>query len=659
MLRKIVPTLFLCFLVFFLMGQQKKTSVRKKVVPKPVTSIKVGNLSASRLARLEQRKMASQSLVVLRNEHQLLPLARLDTLRILLVALGNLDGSTLSKLAERYAVVDLLSIRRGEKPIDMQQGLSKSPFFNLVIFAIGPDIQMGKPQSGTNNLVDELSSDLSVPTIQQQVDAIIGKMPSRIGALFLFFGGKNSESQWIRDESCDALVVTDSADRDRMDLAMQVIFGAISSKGKLSFAFSNYPKGAGVEVASIDRLSYILPEEIGIDSLRLAQKMDSLVRIGLNAKAFPGCQLLLAKNGKVFFQKSYGYHTYQSDLPVLDDDQYDLASVTKVLAPVPALMMLSDQNKFLVTKRMSDYWPNWKGSNKESILVADLLSHQARLRSGVVLWPSTLDGLGHYKPGYYSSQPLPGFKLRVADGLYVVDSYPDTVYKAIRESPLLKVKKYAYSDLGFVILPKVIEQLSGEKYEDFLRNRLYGKLGAASLKFHPATTEPKTRIIPTEFDQDFRHELLQGFVHDETAALLGGVSGNAGLFGCMGDVAKVMQLYLQNGKYGNERYISEETLKTWTSSHTQKSNNRRGYGFDKPGLQARKGSSRERYPSASPSEKSYGHSGFTGTFVWADPVDQLLFVFLSNRVYPDRDNHKINKLRIRPLLLEAFFKLAK
>jgi CubicO group peptidase (beta-lactamase class C family) len=174
----------------------------------------------------------------------------------------------------------------------------------------------------------------------------------------------------------------------------------------------------------------------------------------------------------------------------------------------------------------------------------------------------------------------------------------------------------------------------------------------------PLLKEPKSKIVPTEDDKTFRHELLQGFVHDETAALMGGISGNAGLFGSVGDVAKVMQLFLQNGAYGNERYISEETLKNWTSSHFKKTNNRRGFGFDKPGNQVNRHTGSERYPSKLVSEQSYGHSGFTGTFVWADPASQLLFVFLSNRVYPDRDNHKINKLGLRPQILESFFKLA-
>jgi beta-N-acetylhexosaminidase len=208
-----------------------------------------------------------------------------------------------------------------------------------------------------------------------------------------------------------------------------------------------------------------------------------------------------------------------------------------------------------------------------------------------------------------------------------------------------------------VILPGVIEKLTGEKYEKYLRERLYSRLGTTTLMYNPWGRVEKDNIAPTENDKTFRHEQLQGFVHDETAAMMGGISGNAGLFGSAGDVAKVMQLYLQDGKYGDEQFISPGTLQNWTSSHRGKTINRRGYGFDKPGIQNSRYKGKSRYPSTVVSEESYGHSGYTGTFTWADPVNDMLFVFLSNRVYPDRNNHKINKLNLRQQILDNAFKL--
>jgi CubicO group peptidase (beta-lactamase class C family) len=654
-MTKNILLLFCSFFLVFTLQAQKKGNPKKVVnVSHTVRKVPPVKFPKERTDRLAQREGAMQSLVVLKNKGHILPLGRIDTLKILLVSVGLSDANGMAKMISRYVKTERLTIDPKGNPESIKRALSKIVNYNLVILAM-EEPTAGKQlipatENGLNGIEEKISA--------EREKYIPDELLARVKIIELLFGSQKFVGRWSEESGSTALVVADKADHDRMDLASQLLFGAIPSNGKLSFDLSKYKKGDGVSYGSINRLAYILPEEVGIDSLKLAQRMDSLVGIGLRERAFPGCQLLLAKEGKVFYQKSYGYHTYSKGFAVQDDDIYDLASVTKILAPVPALMMLSDQQKFQVNKRMSDYWPDWKGSNKEGILLSDLLSHQARLRPGVILWPRTVDSDGRYKPGYFTSIPTPGFDLRVSNGLYLVNSYPDTVYKAIKDSPLLKTKKYAYSDLGFVIFPKVVENLSGELFEIFLHKRLYAKLGASSLTYLPALSVPRDKIVPTEDDQEFRHEILQGFVHDETAALLGGISGNAGLFGTVGDVAKVMQLYLQNGEYGNERFIKAETLKNWTSSHIQKINNRRGYGFDKPGIRINKHSGRDRYPSDLVSEQSFGHSGYTGTFVWADPANQLLFVFLSNRVFPDRDNHKITKLRLRPLLLEALFKMA-
>jgi len=640
-----------------LLGQKKGHPAKAVRVLHPAGITASTQIPASRNLRLIQREGAKKSLVVLKNSSHLLPLSRLDTLKILVISIGMGEENLMPLMINRYVKAAQLTLDPKSKPESIRQYLSKSAYYNLVILAIGEQNPGRTLQTEKINFANS-SNGAEEPSLTTEEKQLLEQFTSGIKTVFVLFGSPRFLDHWSVAAGNSALVTTDKADYDRLDLSAQLIFGAIKSTGKLPFSLTKFGKGDGIPLAAIDRLSYVIPEEVGIDSIKLSQRMDSLVEFGLREKAFPGCQMLLAKNGKVFYQRSYGFHTYNHSQAVQNDDIYDLASVTKVLAPVPALMMLADQKKFLVTKKMSDYWPDWKGSNKEGILVSDLLSHQARLRPGVTLWPRTFDEQGRYRPEIYSSQPTPGYDLRVSEGLYLIDSYPDTVYKAIRDSPLLKSRKYAYSDLGFVILPKVIEKLSGESYESFLHDKLYARLGASTLMYHPRLSEPMEKIVPTEDDQVFRHELLQGFVHDETAALMGGVSGNAGLFGSVGDVAKVMQLYLQNGKYGNERFITDETLKNWTSSHFRKINNRRGYGFDKPGIQMNRYTGKQRYPSTVVSEQSYGHSGFTGTFVWADPANQLLFVFLSNRVFPDRDNHKINKLRIRPMLLETFFKLA-
>lgn len=642
-----IMILMFAFLLPVVLSGQLASKTKKAVRTAPAARrVTPARITPERTLRLSQRMQAGKSLVVLKNDRQLLPVGRLDTLKTVVVTLGLEKENLFPRFVARYLPVEekVIDPRAGQETIGRQ--LDSLAGFNLAVLV----------------LADRYNPGDTTVTVQKQWAALAGKLDSlrakngiKVAGLVLDTLISTIVPGCL--SRIDALVATDHLDYDRLDLASQLMFGAIPATGKLGTDLGTYRTGEGIGFPASGRLAYALPEEAGIDSLCLAHTIDSLVAIGLDAKAFPGCQLLLAQKGKVIYRKSYGYHTYAPLQPVQDDDLYDLASVTKVLAPVPALMMLADQKKFVVSKKMSDYWPDWKGSNKEGILVSDLLSHQARLRPGVILWPKTMDHSSGCKPEYYSSQPSAGRDLRVSENLYIINSFPDSVYKAIRNSTLLKSKRYAYSDLGFVILPKVIENLSGEDYQAFLRNRLYARLGASTLRFLPYPAVPKEKIVPTEDDRVFRQELLQGFVHDETAALMGGVSGNAGLFGSAGDVAKVMQLYLQNGTYGNERFISSETLLNWTSSHFQKTNNRRGFGFDKPGIQVSHHAGKERYPSASVSEQSYGHSGYTGTFVWADPAKALLLVFLSNRVFPDRNNHKINTLKIRPALLDTFIRL--
>lgn len=650
--------LLLAFAVLFLsvsLSAQKKTKQSKAIhtlhpvhtvqTLHPVHRVAVASVSVvspERRIRLEQRLEARKSVVVLRNESQLLPLGRLDTLKTMVICIGMGKTNPMPQLIGRYIKADFLTVQPGTKPENIHRNFPKSGSYNLIVAILAEQEPEMKIAHGAG----------------QEYDQLLLKEFSGIKTVFVLFGDPGFlERHTVAIPSAE-IVVPGKADFDKMDLSSQLLFGGVGAEGKLPFDLLKYTKGEGITFPASGRLSYVLPEELGIDSVRLSQKMDSLVGIGLKANAFPGCQLLLAKKGKVFYRKSYGFHKYDQREPVLNDDIYDLASVTKVLGPVPLLMMLADQKKFQVSQKMSNYWPDWKGSNKEGILVSDLLSHQARLRPGVTLYPQTMEGDGRYKPEYYTTLPTNGYDLRVSQNLYLINTYRDTVYRIIRDSPLLKSRKYAYSDLGFVILPKVIENLTGESYEALLNRQFYSRLGVSTLMYNPYLHVPMEKIVPTEDDKIFRHELLQGYVHDETAALMGGVSGNAGLFGSADDVAKVMQLYLQNGEYGNERYISSETMKNWTSSHFQKTNNRRGFGFDKPGISTGRNTAKERYPSAAVSEQSYGHSGFTGTFVWADPACDLLFVFLSNRVFPDRDNHKINKLWLRPMLLDTFFRLA-
>ena len=592
--------------------------------------------------RMTLRDVAQQSLTVLRNVDQLLPLRRLDTLKIATVSIGRVGVTDFQRSMGRYTKMDHFSISKEADEVAVKKLMSQLKRYNLVIGVV-------------NNLGNFVSSKYRIKETQQKVvQQIIANSKSVIVLM-----GNPYVLNYLEDAGkANGLVVAYQESTEPQDLAGQLLFGAFASQGRLPVGIDPaFHSGDGLISSPVSRFKYTLPEEFGVDSAYLKKKIDSLVSEGLSEKAFPGCAVFLAKNGKVIFNESYGYHTYSGEQPLLPDDLFDFASLTKIMAPVPALMRLNDEKKFLVNKRMSDYWTDWKGSNKQELLVADVLSHQARLKSGIPFWTRTVDADGNFKPGYFSKDSTDKYSFRVSKDLYILNSFRDSVYNAIRNSTLLKRKRYVYSDIGFIVFPRIIESLSQKEYETYLKDNFYHPLGAYSLTYRPYLFQPIEKIDPTEFDESFRKELLQGFVHDESAAVLGGVSGNAGLFGTINDAAKMMQMYLNYGTYGGDRYVSESTLKVWTSRHFEKLDNRRGYGFDKPYLRNDLRKIGAAYPAPLVSDLSFGHSGFTGTFAWADPKTGILFLFFSNRVYPTRSNNLINHLKLRESIQEVAYEI--
>lgn len=592
--------------------------------------------------RMTLRNAVQKSLTVLQNQNGLLPLKRLDTLKIAAVSIGraSVTPTPFQSSLGRYTEVKNFSMIRDAGTAAIRKILLQLKQYNLVIAEL-------------NNLGLKATDNYNLSESQIEM---IKEISGQNNSVIVNFGNPYVLNSLNGIEKSKALIVAYQETSDSQDLAGQLIFGAFAAEGKLPVLVnSSYHSNDGLMIPALDRFKYTLPEDVGIDSVYLKNKMDSLVKIGLHEEAFPGCEIFVAKNGKVFFHECYGFHTYSKDQPVQPDDLFDFASLTKITAPLPAIMRLYDEKKISVDKKMSDYWQNWKGSNKQSIVVKDVLSHQARLQAWIPFWRYTVDGKGEYKPGYFSKDSTDLFSLHVSKNLYVIKSYPDSVYAAIRKSPLLRKKKYTYSDLGFIIFPKIIEKLAGQNYESYLKKYFYDPLGAYTLSYRPYLCFPSDRIVPTEDDQYFRHELLQGFVDDEGAAIQGGISGNAGLFGTINDAAKMMQMYLNYGKYGGDRFIAEATMRDWTSRHFEANGNRRGYGFDKPYLHNNSNNIYDAYPAPLCSDESFGHTGYTGTFAWADPPNGILFLFFSNRVYPSRTNNKLTQLNLRILLQQAVY----
>jgi CubicO group peptidase (beta-lactamase class C family) len=363
----------------------------------------------------------------------------------------------------------------------------------------------------------------------------------------------------------------------------------------------------------------------------------------------------VAKNGQVVFHQCYGFQTYDSIYPVNQNNIYDWASVTKVTGPLPAIMRLVDEGKMNVDDKFSKYWPDFMGSNKENLSFREILAHQARLASWIPFWTMTVQEDGTLDKNVFKDHPSPLFDIRVSERLCMNHAFRKTMFDTIRTSELLHRKKYLYSGLSFYLYPDIIENLTGTAYESYVKNTFYRPLGAHTITFNAYKHFPLSQIIPTETDDFFRMEKLRGYVHDEGAAMMGGVSGNAGLFGSTNDLAKVFQMYLQKGYFGGRRYISDLTLNEFTRIQYPENKNRRGLGFDKPMIDNDKNELEDAYPAVSSSKSSFGHSGYTGTFAWADPENGLLYIFMSNRVYPTRENSKLYELNIRTAMHQAIY----
>ena len=436
------------------------------------------------------------------------------------------------------------------------------------------------------------------------------------------------------------------------DYTGQLLFGAFAATGVLPRDIGMFDKGYGVHTRGGLRFKYTIPQEAGLDSAYIFSKVDSIVELGIKVGAYPGCQVFAAVNGNVIFYKSYGFHTYDSIIPVRNTDLYDLASVTKIAASVPCLMKLYDQGQITLDTRLGDICWCIKHSDKADILLRDALTHRAGLTPWIPFWKYTLNRRGELKRKYFRRDSSRRYPFRVSDSLYSGYRTRRFVFRMIKKSKLLPAGKYRYSDLSFYLYPYIVENLTGKSFEQCLYENFYHPLGAYSMVFNPYKYFDKNRIVPTEYDSLFRKTLIHATVHDEGAAMMGGVSGHAGLFANANDLAKLMQMYLNYGTYGGERYLSDTTVRRWTSYQFADEGNRRGLGFDKPLLEHPERGT----PSPMASPESFGHTGFTGTFTWADPETGLLIVFLSNRVYPTRENKNLIHYNIRTHIHDVFYK---
>ncbi len=592
-------------------------------------------------ADMLKRRLTEASLTLLRNWN-LLPLTRLDTFRMATLALGAESGQPFQEMVSLYADADHFSLNREASPVEVAGIIGELKNYNLVI-------------AGVHGLGSFPARNYRVSI--SQVDAL-SSLLRHTRVVILFFGNAYALRYFPGLEKADALVAAYQDNRLTQELSAQLVFGATGCSGRLPVtADSRFPTGSGLSAVPIKRLKYTIPEESGISSALLDFRIDSIIRSGLQAGAYPGCQLLAAVNGKVILNRCYGYLASDAKEPVKPCHLYDFASVTKVSGPLPALMKLTGEARLNVNRKMSDYWPPFRNSDKAQILVKEILAHQAGLPAVIPFWTSRLARDPELQKTVFKERPLNKNYLRISSRLYMDRKYVDTMYQEIRDIPLLKSRRYHYTCMGFLLWPPVIEKITRQSYESYLKENIYAPLGASSLTYNPANHFPVEQIAPTEADDYFRKETLRGYVHDEGAAMLGGISGNAGLFGTANDLAKLFQMYLWKGEYGGVRYIPAGIIDQFTSVQYPENDNRRGLGFDKPSLNNHERTEDEIYPCKSAGPDSFGHTGYTGTFVWADPENGLLLVFLSNRVHPTRNNHALYDLGIRNSLLQTLYDL--
>jgi beta-N-acetylhexosaminidase len=447
---------------------------------------------------------------------------------------------------------------------------------------------------------------------------------------------------------CDAwtLVACYQDDAITQQAAADLVEGKIVSMGKLPVSVCHFKFGDGVVHGGIKPVRAYIPKE-------KLEVVDSIVKDALAQKAFPGCVILAAYKGEIVYHKAFGNYEYGQSPAMSPESIFDLASVTKVSATTVSVMKLYEEGKLELNKTIGDYLPWTKGTNKAGLTIKDILLHQAGLTPFITFYKETIDAsTSTPNPAIYSAASKPGFGVRVAENLYLRNDWQDTMFNRILKSPLGPKNKYVYSDNDFIFLGKIVEAISGLTLDQYTQKSFYNKMGMYSTGFKPRNRFQMECLVPTETDNYFRQQTTRGDVHDEGASMFGGVAGHAGLFSNAYDLSLLYQMLLNGGELNGERYLKPETIQLFTAYNSKVS--RRGLGFDKPEKDNK--IRREPYPSSLASPQTFGHTGFTGTCVWVDPATDLVYIFLSNRVYPTRNNNKLGQMLIRGKIQDALYR---
>lgn len=594
------------------------------------------------------RELHKEAITVLENNDSILPLKELDRRKIAAISVGESSNNNFHRTLKLYADIDCFTVSNNDELLNLKKKLEP---YNTVIVSIH------STRSNVNAAIQSVSKGkdliLSFFIVPYRMTSYTASINQAKGVLLAY------ESSNLSHE-----------------YTAQAIFGGNIVEGKTPVSIKGlYSIGDGMKTDKV-RLSYDLPESVGIASYRF-NSIDTIVQEAIQEQAFPGCQILIAKDGSVIYNRSFGHLEYNKEQEVTNDVIYDVASMTKASATVPAIMKLYDESKIKLTTPISSYVSALKGTDKAGITVREALFHETGLVSFLPYYMGTIDN-SSYEGKLFNRNRTPiylaqfdsrtwartDYKFKtdlvsntkktdfspLAENLFVNKNYKDSIIHTIAESKLRRRKNYMYSCLNFMLLKEVVEEVAKTDLNTYVQENFFEKLGSVTTTYNPLTKFKKERIAPTEKDDFLRKQLLRGYVHDEGAAFMGGIGGNAGLFSNANDLAKLYQMWLNHGIYGGERYISEKTSRLFTS--TKSSNSRRGLGFDKPEMRTNKSGP----TSLSTPASTYGHTGFTGTCFWVDPENNLIYIFLSNRVNEKRTHTNISKLNIRERIQEEIYK---
>ncbi|MEX6688376.1 glycoside hydrolase family 3 N-terminal domain-containing protein [Danxiaibacter flavus] len=595
--------------------------------------IDLNNLAADLNAGTNALKttLAQNAITLLKNEQpQLLPLQK--NLKLAYVGVGLDGGNTFSSLLQDQYKADVYyySFKDSTGGIEkIKSALANR--YDLVI--VGVHAYSRRP---ANNF-----------GIPDKAVALVNDIQQKSKAVVLAFGNPYAIKNFSRSSNLFACYEDDSITQKA---AFDILSGKLIAKGSLPVTISPELK-FGKGITTNYYFPQVQPESVGMDSKKLSL-IDSIANDAIVNRATPGCVVLVAKDGKVVFQKAYGYMTYDSTESVSTSSMYDLASVTKTSATTVSIMKLYEEGKISIDKTLGDYLPWVKGSNKEGLTLRNILLHQAGLVAFIPFYTATIEKSGVPKPGYYDSLDEDHYTIPVARNMFMRSDYEDTIYKRILESPVGKEPKYIYSDNDFIFLGKIVEQVTGKPLDEYAKATFYQPLNMTSTTFKPLQHTTLTAIAPTEKEKYFRMQQIRGYVHDPGAAMFGGVAGHAGLFSNAYDLAQLYQMLANGGEMNGQRFLKKETIDYFTAYQSNIS--RRGLGFDKPEKDL--ANSKDPYPSRSVSPQTFGHTGFTGTCVWVDPKYNLVYIFLSNRVCPTGgDNLRLSHLNVRSNIQEIIY----